>query len=280
MAGVCRQTWCSQTRTISVSKSLIVLTTDFGVSSSYAGVLHGVIAGINPAAQVIDLTHAIRPQNVREAAVVLADSVPYFPPGTIHVAVVDPGVGTQRALLYAELAGQYFLAPDNGLLSRLWQRHSLTRLLTLDRPEYWLQNLSATFHGRDILAPVAAHLSRGVAPTAIGTPREERVELEWPLPACDASQIAGCIEWIDSFGNLATNIPAELLAAAPRDDRLRVQCASIETRGLCRTYGERHAGEWIAIFGSYGRLELAIVNGNAAAASGSRCGDPVNVAWS
>lgn len=262
-----------------MSKSLIVLTTDFGVSSPYVGVLRGVIAGINSAAQVLDLTHAIGPQNVREAAIVLADAAPFFPPGTIHLAVVDPGVGTTRALLYAEQAGQRFLAPDNGLLSRLWRQHPVQRLLTLDRPEFWLPRPSATFHGRDILAPLAAHLSLGADPAAIGSPRQERVELDWPPPTCTPGRIAGRIEWIDAFGNLATNVPAELLADGPQDGRLRIRCSTVEVRGLCRTYGERLPGEWIALLGSYGRLELAVVNGSAAAVSGGRPGDPVDVDW-
>ena len=144
--------------------SLITLMTDFGAGSPYVAAMKGVILSINPSVTLVDLTHAIPPQDVREGALVLEDVAPYFPPGTIHVAVVDPGVGTDRAILYAEIGSQRYVAPDNGLLSRLSRNTPPSRIVRLTNPDYWLRPVSATFHGRDIMAPVAARLSLGLDP--------------------------------------------------------------------------------------------------------------------
>jgi len=192
-------------------RSIITLLTDFGPDSPYVASLKGVILSLQPEAVLVDLSHSIRPQEVRQAAWVLAEAAPCFPPDTIHVAVVDPGVGTCRAIVYAAMAGQHFIAPDNGLLSLLADRHRPTRLVRLDNPAFWRAEVSRTFHGRDIMAPVAAHLSRGVGADRLGSPQESLVRIDWPQPRQEAHRTVGQVVWIDSFGNLITNLGREFI---------------------------------------------------------------------
>src|SRR5262245_28785693 len=163
-------------------RRIITLTTDFGVSSPYVAQMKGVILSLCREVELIDISHAIGPQNIREGAVVLADATTRFPPGSIHVAVVDPGVGTNRRLIYAEIGQQRYLAPDNGLLSRLGSRDRPHRLRALENEALWLPDTSHTFHGRDILAPVAAQLACGVDPNDLGPPVAALHTLPWPHP--------------------------------------------------------------------------------------------------
>ena len=259
--------------------SLITLTTDFGTGSPYVAAMKGVILSIDPAAAIVDLTHAIRPQAVRHGAIVLDDVAERFPPGTIHVAVVDPGVGTDRAIVYAQIAGQRYVAPDNGLLSRLARRTKPEKIVRLTASEYWLPEVSPTFHGRDIMAPVAARLGLGLDPDRLGPRLEKLVELDWPEPQLTPGKITGEVLAVDSFGNLVTNIDAGMLRRVPTDRPLRVAIDEHEVEGICSTYGEQPSGTLIALVGSTGRLELAVVNDNAAAMLGIRVGTPVTIVW-
>jgi S-adenosylmethionine hydrolase len=213
---------------------------------------------------LVDATHGIGPQNVREGAVVLADVAPWYPAGTIHVVVVDPGVGTSRRMIYAELGNQRLLAPDNGVLSRLMQKAPLRRALVLENRAFWLADVSSTFHGRDMLAPVAAHLARGAEPDQLGPPATDLVQLAWPEPVLAADRIEGEVLYVDSFGNLITNITAEHLAGrGPRAERI-VECGGRRIDGIQSAYGQSRAGDLVALVDSHGRLEVAVVNGNAA----------------
>jgi len=257
--------------------SLITLTTDFGTGSPYVAAMKGVVLSIAPAATLVDLTHDVRPQDVRHGAIVLDDVARRFPPGTIHVAVVDPGVGTDRKIVAARIDGRLYVAPDNGLLSRLARRTPPSELRALTEPRYWLDPVSATFHGRDVMAPVAAHLSRGLDVEKLGPPLDCLVLLDWPEPVVAAGRIEGEILDVDSFGNLTTNIDAGLLADVPDRRQVRIQCAGREIEGIRSTYGHGPEGAPIALVGSTGRLELAIVGGSAAATLGARVGDPVIV---
>lgn len=259
--------------------SLITLTTDFGGGSPYVAVLKGVIFAINANAQVVDVTHDIKPQDVRSGALVLEQATPWFPPGTIHVAVVDPGVGSQRGIVYAEIGGGRYVAPDNGLLSRLAAREKPARILAVEEPRFWLPRVSATFHGRDIMAPVAARLSLGLPPERLGPALDTLVSLTWPEVLILPRSIRGSVESIDSFGNLITDITEAMLADAPRDESVRIACDEHETLGIFRTYSDQPASTLLALFGSSGRLELAIVEENAAAMLGIRTGTPVVVTW-
>ncbi len=258
---------------------IITLTTDFGTGSSYVAAMKGVILSLNPQAVVVDVTHAIPAQDIRQAAIVLEEVGPYYPAGTIHLVVVDPGVGTERALVYARFFGQHFLAPDNGVLSRLARQQAPEEVRRLENQRFWRHPVSHTFHGRDILAPVAAYLSLGVLPEELGPPAELRVLLDWPQPRILPDRIIGVVEEIDSFGNLITNIRAEALAGRPTDRRAVVVCGIYETYGIYSTYAQQPADSLVALISSSGRLELALVGSNAARRLGIGVGTPVTVAW-
>jgi S-adenosyl-L-methionine hydrolase (adenosine-forming) len=258
---------------------IITLTTDFGTGSPYVAQLKGVILTINRTATLVDLTHEIPPQDIRQGALVLEDVTPRFPQGTIHVAVVDPGVGTARKLVYAQLGGQQYLAPDNGILSRVASAATAARVVALTNRSYWLPQVSPTFHGRDILAPVAAHLSLGLPPERLGEPLDQLEPLDWPGAVREPGRITGAVLAIDSFGNLITNIDAASVASVVGPASLTVAGSGATTTGFVRTYGERPAGALVALVGSSDRLELAIVGGNAAQALHAKIGAPVVLTW-
>ncbi len=202
-----------------------------------------------------------------------------FPAGTIHVAVIDPGVGTERAILYAEMGGQRYIAPDNGLLGPLAEETPPGRLIRIANDAWWLKPTSKTFHGRDIMAPVAAHLSRGLDPAELGPPYELVSPQPWPRPVVKPRRIEGEVLEIDSFGNLITNITANLLEGYPTDERVCIVCGIYETWGILSAYAQQHAGMFIALVGSSNRLELAVVDDNASRRLGLHPGAPVTVAW-
>lgn len=256
----------------------ITVMTDFGIKDGNVGVMKGVIWGIAPNVQIADLSHMIAPQNISEAALILSRSAPYFPPGTIHVVVVDPGVGTHRRPMAARLGTQYFVGPDNGILT-MWLERALaqnleTQFVHLDRPEYWLPQVSHVFHGRDIFAPAAAHLARGVPLSELGTLFSNPVLLHLPQPLRTESGYTAQVIHIDHFGNISTNIRQEILGQ-PR--QVVVKLAGVVIEGMVKTFGERPPGELIALYGSTGNLIISVVNGNAAARLGIHVGDPVQV---
>jgi S-adenosyl-L-methionine hydrolase (adenosine-forming) len=257
--------------------SLITLTTDFGTGSPYVAAMKGVIYSLNPAAVVVDVSHEIPAQEVRHAAVVLEDVTDLFPPGSIHVVVVDPGVGTHRGLLFVRIGRQNYLAPDNGVLSRLARRKAPAKIIRLSEQQYWLHPVSATFHGRDILAPVAARLSLDLDPDWLGTPQDSLIMLDWPEVCAKPQAIRGSVLFVDAFGNLITDITAQMLAGRPESQPLRVSCGGRSVDGLSRTYGDRPEGTLVALIGSSGRLELAVVDGSAAGLLKARVSDPVTV---
>jgi len=258
--------------------SIITLLTDFGVGSPYVAAMKGVILCINPAATIVDLTHAIPPQDIRAGALVLEEIAGRFPPSTIHVAVVDPGVGTDRAIVYARIGHQGFVCPDNGLLSRLLLGARPAGLFRLENADYWLHPVSSTFHGRDIMAPVAARLSLGLDPSRLGPPQAALVMLDWPSPTALPGRIEGHVLRIDSFGNLITDIPGSMLADAAAE-LIHVACKGKRAVAHVRCYAQGHPGTLASLIGSSDRLEVAVIGGNAAAALGAAVGDPVTVAW-
>jgi S-adenosylmethionine hydrolase len=262
-----------------MNRPCISLLTDFGLQDSYVGQMKGAIAAMNPDAIVVDLTHAIPPQQVWQAAVTLSDSIDAFPPGTIHLAVVDPGVGSTRRAIAAEIGSYRFVCPDNGLLSLVLQRQPLRRAVHLDRPRWWRPTVSGTFHGRDLFAPVAAAWSLGHDLAEFGSPLQEPLtELSFPNYSMShgvAREIRGQVLSIDHFGNLVTNIPR---SAIPTDAaEIIIQIADIELSGLARCYAERCDGECVALFGSSDRLEIAVTNGNAAQRLSAGIGTPVYI---
>jgi S-adenosylmethionine hydrolase len=257
---------------------IITLTTDFGAAAPYAAAMKGVILARNPAARLVDLTHQIPPQDVRHAAFFLASAVPYFPLGTIHVVVVDPGVGTERAILYVEAGGQRLLVPDNGCWTLL--AGESPRVIRLTEPRFWRQPVSATFHGRDIFAPVAAHLSLGDDPTLLGQPVGGWVRL--PIPAIREGPVSlhGEIIFIDDFGNIITNIPAEGLRK-PHFLQIGNTSGFGEGTGFrwVRSYAEAGPGSLVALTSSNGLFEVAVTQGSAAERLGAKVGDAVTVGW-
>lgn len=264
--------FCLQTTNV-----LITLTTDFGVSSPYVAAMKGSLLSICRNVELIDITHAIPPQDVRQAAVVLADVTPVFPRGTLHVAVIDPGVGTERRIVYAEIGDQRYLAPDNGLLSYLTHRVQPHLIVEVTNRSYWREAVSNTFHGRDIFAPVAGHLASGLAPDDLGSVTNQLVDLDWPEPQYLPDQALGEVLYIDSFGNIITNLSLEELFPATDRADLVVSCNGHDIAGLQTTYGQRRSEELIALGDSQGRLEIARVNGNAAALLAAKAGDAVRV---
>jgi S-adenosyl-L-methionine hydrolase (adenosine-forming) len=259
--------------------SIITLTTDFGGGSRYVAAMKGVILTINPAAQIVDLSHSIPPQDIRAGAIALAETAPYFPPNTIHVAVVDPGVGSHRRIVYALIGAQQFIAPDNGLLTRLAARVKPSKIVGIEEPRHWLRAVSATFHGRDIMAPVAARLSLGLSPDELGPPVDRLTELPWPEVQQVAHHIDGEVIEVDSFGNLITNITRGMLHSVPTDESVTVSCDEHETQGIFNAYSDQPAMTLVALIGSGDRLELAIVDENASALLGVEAGAPVRVSW-
>jgi hypothetical protein len=259
--------------------SIITLITDFGIKDGNVGVMKGVIWGIAPRAQIADLSHMISPQDIAEGSLILSRSAPYFPPGTVHLAVVDPGVGTTRRPIAARLGEQYFVGPDNGLLTRLLERVEREALPTefyhLNRPQYWLAEVSHVFHGRDIFAPVAAHLANGMPLPQLGVQVGDPLRLALSQPQRTGFGWQGQIIHIDHFGNIASNILAEHLG---RPARLTVRLGDVEITGMVDTFGERPPGELVVLYGSTGNLLVCEVNGNAASRLGARVGDTIE-AW-
>ncbi|UCD56352.1 MAG: SAM-dependent chlorinase/fluorinase [Candidatus Hydrogenedentota bacterium] len=261
--------------------NIITLLTDFGVADTYVGVMKGVIAGINPEARIIDLSHGIAPQDVRGAALLLAGSFLYFPPGTIHVAVVDPTVGSDRPALCVQAGRYFFIGPDNGVISIACFRAGHPRIFLLENEEYFLENRSRTFHGRDIFAPVAAHLSSGVAVESLGSRIRSMERIRLPTPVTERGpRLIGEIVYVDRFGNLITNIEEDsvprVFSRADRAD-LIIACAGHRVRGLSETYSSAAPGVTVALFGSYGLMEIAVRDGNASSLLGLKRGDRVTV---
>ena len=256
----------------------IILTTDFGIADAYVGVMKGVIHGINPRAPVIDLTHQAPPQDLRRAAFFLAASYTFFPEGAIHVVVVDPGVGTARRPMAARLGDQVVVGPDNGLvtlaLERAEAQGQAVEFFHLNRPAYWLPEVSHVFHGRDIFSPVAAHLAAGAALEDLGEPFHNPVRMRLPQPARTGAGWQGEIVHIDHFGNLSTNIRQEHLGWPPR---MKLRVCGVEIDGMVHTFGERPPGALVALYGSTGNLIVSVVNGSAAGRLQARTGDGCEV---
>jgi S-adenosylmethionine hydrolase len=257
---------------------VITLLTDFGWADGYPGVMKGVILGISPSVQIVDITHEVEPQNVVQAMLLLAQSAPYFPPNTIHVAVVDPGVGTARRAIAARLGKAYFVGPDNGLISLLLQRAldegQPTHIVHLTRPEYWLPRVSNVFHGRDLFAPVAAYLAEGIPLEELGEAINDPVRLSIPRPERTNDALRGQITLIDHFGNLSTNITSEDLAGR-RDVLVRV--GEVQIGRLVETFDGGEPGDLVALIDSSGALAIAQVRGSAAKRLNASVGDPVYV---
>jgi S-adenosyl-L-methionine hydrolase (adenosine-forming) len=276
-------------------ESLIALMTDFGVADIYVGVMKGVMLGIHPQARFIDITHAIQPQNVRQAAFALANAYRYFPAGTIFLVVVDPGVGSARRPIIARVGDFTFVAPDNGVLSYALRDADDVQIYEATNEGLRLSQVSSTFHGRDVFAPAAAHLANGVAPDTFGPPVSDPVLLPAPEFNISGRHVVGEVVHIDHFGNVVTSIgylrwvTPERLTLIPRigDDSAThrpipapsasVTAGQAQIAGICHNYSDAPRGDLLAMVGSNGYLEIAVNQGNAAARLDVSIGDRVEV---
>ena len=262
---------------------IVTLLTDFGDTDEYVGVMKGVILSIAPEATIVDLTHKIDPQDVLRAAWLLKSAYPYFPKGTVHTAVVDPGVGSGRKIAAVKMDGHIFLAPDNGLLSPIWRNKKIEECAYVVESRNFLPEVSHTFHGRDIFAPVAARLCRGLSLSRLGPPADpaalQSLNVGYPAVSPD-NKISGAIVSVDRFGNLVTNIDTKTFASLRRGHPERTPVAKVgngSVKGIRNSYCEVLDQEALMIVGSRGFLEIAVNRGSARNLFGARAGDPVTV---
>jgi S-adenosyl-L-methionine hydrolase (adenosine-forming) len=254
---------------------IITLLTDFGTRDAYVASMKGVILGINPNAHLIDITHDVEPQNIVEGAFLLGEAFSSFPKGTIHVAVVDPGVGGPRRPVLIVTAGYFFIGPDNGLFAFALAREEVRKIVLLDRAGFFRTPVSATFHGRDLFAPVAAHLSLAGRPVRFGRSVETMEPLCLPEPLEKRRRLTGQIIHEDRFGNLVSNIGAGRLARFTEGRPFVIRAKKRAIRSLSRTYGDVDRGSALAVAGSSGLIELSVREGRAGKVLGLRRGDPV-----
>ena len=249
---------------------IITLTTDFGLKDAYVGTMKGVILSIFPQARLIDITHEIEPQNILQARFLLRNFVRYFPKGTVHLVVVDPGVGSERRAILVKSQGQFLVGPDNGVFSDFFQADA--RIFHLTQKEFFLKEISQTFHGRDIFAPVCAHLASGREPQEMGEEITDPLALPFPEPKKQGNLILGEVIYIDRFGNLITNLTKEQI---PQNAVIRI--LGKEISGLSQSYAQHSPGSLLAIIGSSGLLEISLANDNASLRLKAGIGQPVEV---
>jgi S-adenosylmethionine hydrolase len=253
------------------------------LKDEYAGVMKGVILTINPNATIIDISHQISPYDIVQAAVMARSSLPYFPPETIHLVVVDPGVGSLRDILIVQFEERTCIAPDNGVLSLLLEKETPKRVVRATDPSYFLPHVSHTFHGRDIFAPIAAHLSLGVKLTRFGVQTDYstlvRLNLQQPHITID-NTLVGTVLSVDRFGNLVTNIPFEMLKTycpSKALDRLLITVGDFSFAGVSKTYADAADQQVLALIGSHGYLEIAVNRGSAHTVLEAQAGDRVKL---
>ena len=260
-------------------RRIITLTTDFGLSDHYVGVMKGVLLGIAPDAALVDITHAVTPYEIPQAAFLLAQAWPHFPPGTVHLVVVDPGVGTARRPILVQAGRQYFVAPDNGVLSMVYAREEKRTVRVITAERFFRRPVSRTFHGRDVFAPVAAHLAAGTPAARFGKPVEDylrRDDFARPVRS-GKSMWTGTVLHIDHFGNMVTNIrPEDIPAMAARPFEMRLGPHRIGI--VAENYDEGAGGMPFLIVGSSGYLEISLHQAPAARLLGCAVGAPVELA--
>ncbi len=260
-----------------MKNAIITLLTDFGTKDHYVASMKGVILNINPRCLLVDITHQVSPHDVREGAFVLASAYSYFPKGTIHLSVVDPGVGGLRKPILLVTQNYFFIGPDNGLFTMIANKENVKQIIVLDKQKYYLSNISATFHGRDIFAPVAAYLSLGIKPNAFGHKIDSLKGLGLKGPIIKEGTLEGEIIHVDTFGNLVTNIEERKLFGFIRGRPFVIQVGGKAIRGLKKGYWEGKKDKPIALLGSGGFLEISMREGNAQKAMKVKRGDPIQI---
>ena len=262
-----------------MARPIITLTTDYGTSDHLVGTMKGVILGINPEAEIVDITHSVAPYDVLDAALTINQASRYFPSRTIHIVVVDPGVGSSRRPLLVNAGNQFYIAPDNGVLSLVYEREKeavTARHITAEH--YFLRPVSNTFHGRDIFAPVGGALSKTWQTASFGDQIEDFVRLALPKPKVNGNVVKGIVLRVDAFGNLVTNLtPADVPSLKPENGKVKVMVGNKEVGKMVRTFADGAQGEPVALIGSSGFLEFAVNRGDAAKSLSANRGAEVTV---
>ena len=257
---------------------MITLTTDFGLKDPYVAEMKAVILGICPNAVIVDITHEIAKFNIRMGAYVLASAVPYFPEDSIHVAVVDPGVGTRRRPIVIQTKQSFFVGPDNGLLVLAAEKQGIMRIHELANPRFMLPKVSHTFHGRDVFAPAAAHLMNGVKPEEFGPEIRKAVQPEFAKVTQKNGALVGEVLHVDGFGNIITNINEKEVTQSHVKAEVSVDLAGHKLKlKLCQAYGETKPHTPLALIGSHGFLEISINQGSAAKKFETKPGDKIKL---
>jgi len=259
---------------------LVTLTTDFGLKDAYVAAMKGAMLHVEPSLRIVDVTHLVDPQDVMGAAFVLRQVIPFYPEGTVHLAVVDPDVGSARLPIAGRFEGHLFVGPDNGLLSLLLQGSQPDEVVVLDRRSFWRTERPArTFNARDLFGPVAAHLASGRELDEVGTPTDTFRRLHWAHPLADDEGVQGFVVHIDRFGNCVTNISREILENDPRSRRAKCYVGSTIIEGVHNTYTDVPKGEPLALVGSSNYLEVGVHGGDAATLLTIHKGSPVSLVY-
>ncbi|MFH1950551.1 MAG: SAM-dependent chlorinase/fluorinase [Pseudomonadota bacterium] len=243
---------------------IVTLLTDFGYKDPYVAMMKGVILSVNPAARIIDITHDVKAGHITQAAAIIQETYPYFPEGTVHVTVVDPGVGSERRGIALLTRSHLFVGPDNGIFWPIMDAHPDINIIHLTETRYFLPHVSHTFHGRDIFAPVAGHLSRGVDPFKMGSVIDNPVQLKRPAPYQKGDTLFGQVVRVDHFGNLITNIHRKEIEGFTGGRTPVIRLGDLIIKGILKTYAQKGKGETLALFGSSGYLEIGVNLGRAA----------------
>ncbi|MCE5242812.1 MAG: SAM-dependent chlorinase/fluorinase [Desulfobacteraceae bacterium] len=255
---------------------IITLLTDFGTADGYAAAMKGVILGICPEARLVDVTHLVPPQDVRAGGFILAGVHSFYPEGTVHVAVVDPGVGTERRAVAVRTSRSFLVGPDNGLFSWILKQEGFLEARLLENRDLWRREVSRTFHGRDIFAPVAAHLACGIPFESVG-PLCSPLVADWASVTRTETEMRGEIIHVDRFGNAVSNITREDMSAFAPDGPCIFRIGPHTIQGISDTYGHVPPGQPLALIGSTGHVEIAVNLGNASAVLAIRTGEPLTV---
>ncbi|MHB1457849.1 MAG: SAM hydrolase/SAM-dependent halogenase family protein [Armatimonadota bacterium] len=256
----------------------IAMITDFGLKDPFTGIMKGVIRNVGSTAEIIDITHGINAGDIKSAAIALAMSYRYYPEGTIFLVVIDPLVGTERRPIAVTMGAKTIVCPDNGIISVVLSEYPEWHAVHLDRSEFFLPKISSTFHGRDIFAPIAAHLSMGIPVSDLGSPIDDVKTTHIPEATTGDRHIQGEVIYIDGFGNLITNISEEIVTQWAHDSKFsnfKIHTGSVEIIGINNTFSEVSKGKPLTVFGSFGMLEVAVNGGSASALAGSSIGAKV-----
>jgi len=255
-----------------IKSGIITLTTDFGETDPYVAMMKGVILSINPDARIVDVSHQVAAGSIEEGGSIIKEAYKYFPAGTVHVGVIDPGVGGKRRPIAVLARNHFFVGPDNGLFWPVIETQVHADVIHLKETRYWMDKVSPTFHGRDIFAPVAAHLSQGVNPSLLGEKIDNPTTLAFPCPCEKDGNLIGEVIRMDHFGNLITNITREHVSPFLKSKGLIIEIGSLVLEKISTIYTDVREGQPLALIGSFGHLEIAVNMGRATDYLGRECG--------